>query len=396
MYKKKMTKEPFVLGAIGSGTIVGAFGNCQRDGYLSLIETNVREAFMSQGLKFEVRTAVFGSFCGASPKSVTSCVPSLLGNAIDLLHYSFPHSDDDAETRFRLARVSGGSVHVIEPSCGASGVEQKGKGKNARLLNGFSQKGSDVLCLEEALQTVFGDKYKGQSWGLVGDGMHKTTRGSENGVVWRNWAPGPLGHQFIADATSMLLFKALRLMASLSGAPKDMAVDGLAPVPLSPACFIAHDPHHGTDDIAVSNANKWRRLPGESAGDDEIPLEDRENPNCEHPDACGFYEARGSSAGALVFKIPSSESLPGRKVFVCCCCNAELCVEEQFRDYVEFTWSQAVTVVSRAEATNQNSSIVGKECLLIAKDMPFANELTISIKTGSTNVPVRISSVIAG
>jgi hypothetical protein len=63
-------------------------------------------------------------------------------------------------------------------------------------------------------------KYPGKEWGVVGDGQHSTTRKGEalvgiddeevksQGVVFRNWHPGPLGLQAVADASSYFYLRA--------------------------------------------------------------------------------------------------------------------------------------------------------------------------------------------
>jgi hypothetical protein len=364
---------------------VGGLGNCHTDSYLSLVERTLKSAFKENGLTLEVRAVAFGPFCGESSRSAQSCINMLLGPDVDLLHYSFPRASDTAEMRQTLGSVAHGSVHVIELDC-AGHAQSLTKGKNALLLQKYSDFGSDVLCLEDALQTIMGESYKGRSWGLSGDGMHAKARESSSGVVWRSWLPGPLGHQFLADAVSLYLMRALRL----SQAVKDKVAD--APLTsIHPKCVAFHTPSFGRQEISVASAGKWRLLPGETAQDDDIPMDEREDAKCIHPDACGYYEARGSAAGELVFDIPSEESLPNREVFVCCCCNSELCVAEQFRSYVSFDWEKQVET-----SAGSSSSIAGSECLRVAKDMPFANKLTVSIKSQTVNVPVRIAKVIAG
>jgi len=304
--------------------------------------------------------------------------------------------------RLDLGSISQGTVHVIESDCSGH-AHSLVKGKNSKLLREYSAHGSDVLCLEDALQTVMGEAYAGQAWGLEGDGMHSTARQSPSGLVWRNWLPGPLGHQFLADCTSMLLFRALRLMGTLSKNEETPVLPvALKPPPL---CFALHQPHFGEEEIKDVQVGSWRRLPGEGAREDDLPPTDDDHhqqpdPECAHPDMCGYYEARGSSAGNLIFTIPPQETLPNRRVYVCCCCNSDLCIDEQFLPSVTFTWLTPVTTVSFEEArriAQEDSSVIaGNECLLIATNMPFANQLTISISVTKVNVPVRIAKVIAG
>jgi hypothetical protein len=397
MLVKKQSKKPFIFAAIGNGDLVGAFGNCQKDGYLQIIEKNVKTAFKSRGIDFELRVSVLGSFCGSSSTSNSNCLSSLIGNDVDLLQFSFPHSEDSSDMRLHLGSYAQGTVHIVESDC-TSHAQSFTRGKNAKLLSKYAQFGSDVLCLDDALQTIMGEKYRGKSWNLIGDGLHKTARESNSGLVWRNWLPGPLGHQFLADCTSMLLFRALREMDSF---PPDMSVSLKAPALRNPPnCFAVHNPMYGENQIVPIQTGNWRLLPGESAGDDEVPVQERKEPTCIHPDACGYYEARGSTAGSIVFNIPADNTIPNRRVYICCCCNAELCVEEQFRDYVKFEWKIPVKTLSLDEALNDrkrdDSLIAGRECLLIAKDMPSSNELSIFITAPNVNVPVRISKVIAG
>ena len=126
--------------------------------------------------------------------------------------------------------------------------------------------------------------------------------------------------------------------------------------------------------------------------DDDIPERERNDSKCIHQDSCGYYEGRGAIAGEITFDIPAETSLPNRGVYVCCCCNSELCVAEQFRPYVTFKWEKPVENVDQ----DAPSLDAAPECLRVANNMPFANKLTISIQTQVVDIPVRIAKVIAG
>ena len=64
--------------------------------------------------------------------------------------------------------------------------------------------------------------YPGNVWGAIGDTLHNTTRYGEAsgisqtrkdslGVVYRNWHPGPLGYQVVADTFTFYYTQALLL-----------------------------------------------------------------------------------------------------------------------------------------------------------------------------------------
>lgn len=390
MFLRRKQKRPFVMGAIGSGDLVGALGNCETESYTSIINRVVSKDFEAMGVKFELRVAVFGSFCGVSSLSTSSCLEASLGSDLDLIHYSFPRSPDDANVRERLGSIANGTVHIVELDC-AGHAHSLSKGKNSKLLSMYKDFGADVLCLEDALQTVMGDSYAGKAWGRVGDGMHRKARDTESGLVWRNWMPGPLGHQFLADCTSMLLLRALRLSLS----KKDVVSLPIPPrLEVTPICLAPHKPiFDSSQSIVVSDMAKWQLLPGVGAGEDDIPLSQRSDPKCAHPDQCSYYQAKGSGAGEISFEIPSDESLPKRAVFICCCCNADLCVEEQFTQGIVISWTKAVETTSSGGASR---ILGGPECMRIAVNMPFGNTLRIRINSTMANVPVRIAKIIVG
>ena len=264
------------------------------------------------------------------------------------------------------------------------------------MLKKYSKFGSDVICLEDALVSLLGAKYHGKTWGLSGDGLHDRARNSNSGIVWRNWLVGPLGHQFIADAVSMLLLKALRLMDSITEADLNLLTQTDIPAKKQPLCFSSHSPSYGNNNkgIELVQIGNWKFLPGSSTNDDEIPANEASNPACQHKDTCGYYDGRGSSSKSLEFNIAGDQTLPNRRVYVCCCCNFDLCVSEQFQDYVQFNWETPLAIDLKDFV--DDNPIAGKECRLIAASMPFANKLSISINTPQASLPVKISKIIVG
>ena len=118
-------------------------------------------------------------------------------------------------------------------------------------MDKYAKFGANSLNLEDGLKQ---GAYKGKVWGEVGDGIHQTTRYGESanearksslGVVFRNWHPGPLGLQYIADLTSFLLLRAtVKALDEIIADPKAAKAKWpKAPFPMSgiPATSIGDD-----------------------------------------------------------------------------------------------------------------------------------------------------------
>ena len=60
--RRRVTKQPFVIGAVGDGTLIGAFGNCETDGYLSVMERTLKPIFKAHGIELEVRKVIESHF----------------------------------------------------------------------------------------------------------------------------------------------------------------------------------------------------------------------------------------------------------------------------------------------------------------------------------------------
>lgn len=394
----KEEDRKFVVAAMGT-FLVGGLGSCHVSGYVGVMAEVISRAFQAAGVPVEIRTVSFGANCGSSARTSGACVDALLGDDVDVLQYSFPHGDDEPQFRADLAKWTNGSVLVLEAVCRD---DELLKGKNHLLLRDYGGLGSDVLCLHNALGNVLGKSvYLGNAWGQQGDGLHLNTRDSATAsmasskILWRNWLPGPLGHQFIADAVSHLLLRALVLAPTIQSS----SVAGPSRETVS-TCWAPHEPSFSSpkslNKIKLESMGDWKMEGIPAASEDDVPTEDALFTGCQHPDKCRYLIAFGSTAGPLVFSIAENVNLPKRKVYLCCCCNHELCVEEQLKFSVNVAWEQPVgdVMVENAENADATEKQVGRECLLVANDMPFANKMTLTVKPLNPQVPIKLSRVV--
>ena len=90
--------------------------------------------------------------------------------------------------------------------------------QSEKIFTNYAKWGVNAVCLQGGLKQL---GYVGKKWGAVGDGTHLMTRYGDQavppplpatataaqiaarkkslGVVFRNWHPGPLGFQVVAD-----------------------------------------------------------------------------------------------------------------------------------------------------------------------------------------------------
>lgn len=363
IHYKRIVNQAFVVGLISNGQVT--MKNCVEDLYMNVVNATLYKVFASLGVRLEIRQVTLQE---NSPFSVMHCLDTHVGQEVDLLHVSFPRVD------FDFSLFAGKLVHFVTPIAERKQIDDKQGGM------------FDWLSLDVGIQRVFGSSSSPSSdWGAVGDGLHDYTRAGKPGVLWKNWIPGPLGHQFLADATSMLLLHALQLQANATTTSTDTHdQQGKS------WCYSTHRPHYGetSNGIQVVNPAQWTLV--STAGDN----------NMEEPTSCDenkpeqvYFEATSSANGELVFSLTKPPK-PAR-VYVCCCCSM-LCAEEQLKrpNTVRYDWKHdgggVITPIEPDVSTQQRN-----ECLLVAQNLVEANELRISLlASSSTAIPVRIARVI--
>lgn len=102
-----------------------------------------------------------------------------------------------------------------------------------QLIRHYSKFGANVMCAMRGIQTH--PAYRKAAWGQIGDGLHNTTREGEAagvsterrdslGTMFRNWHPGPLLAQTIADSLGRVFVAAMsRALDALEGQSADAA-----------------------------------------------------------------------------------------------------------------------------------------------------------------------------
>jgi len=337
--------EPIVVGIVGNAA-VGGHGNCHVDAYPVLLQRQL-------GSRFKVRSVAVGPWCGASPSATLACATELLG-PVDVAQVSFSFQSGGDKARFvrglkLLLEQLNGRVHVVDVGYECDADVQA-------VVAPYAGKGSNVFCLSRLVASDPG------VWGAEGDWLgHMRTRANASGVVWRNWRLGPMGHQIVADAFTLLYAK-LASAASSSSSTREQRRS------VAPACR--------TGALVAIPPNV-----------DEVPAVDRNRAECAlDSDVCGFVPIATGASQQYVFGATANE---GAEVHVCCCCNDELCIKEQLQDGMaafHVDASGGSVTAARAE------SAVGRECLMVAKLTGLAKSVTV--KVSNVGQPATVDHVI--
>ena len=301
----------------------------------------------------EVRSVAVGPWCGASPSATLACATELLG-PVDVAQVSFSFQSGGDKARFvrglkLLLEQLNGRVHVVDVGYECDADVQA-------VVAPYAGKGSNVFCLSRLVASDPG------VWGAEGDWLgHMRTRANASGVVWRNWRLGPMGHQIVADAFTLLYAK-LASAASSSSSTREQRRS------VAPACR--------TGALVAIPPNV-----------DEVPAVDRNRAECAlDSDVCGFVPIATGASQQYVFGATANE---GAEVHVCCCCNDELCIKEQLQDGMaafHVDASGGSVTAARAE------SAVGRECLMVAKLTGLAKSVTV--KVSNVGQPATVDHVI--
>ncbi|GAB5367333.1 hypothetical protein AAMO2058_001221300 [Amorphochlora amoebiformis] len=205
----------FVIGAMGSSVTAG-HDNCNYDSYERQMERTLGPVLKLANVDFVVRNAGEGGACGDSFENQIWCVRHMLGDDIDIAHYSWTYFEagrdmkEIHETWARFVLLMDRApvpqfLHVDgrnEKECERA-VDYTGK-----LFEVYGKYGLNIACLQKGISK---EGFPKKEWGRIGDGTHTTTRYGEFsnvtdarrkslGVAFRNWHPGPLGFQVVSDA----------------------------------------------------------------------------------------------------------------------------------------------------------------------------------------------------
>ena len=345
-----------------------------------------------------------GGGCGDDYRNQPFCVRHMAGDDADILHYSWSYFEAGGRTtpawretmaRWGLLMEHSPAMHVVNVAEQFTDAQCGAKFGEALFWERYAPFGANIVCLQTGMK--LDGRWGGKEWGHVGNGRHSTTRYGEPsssymtdlvarvgaaagaartdslGVVFRNWHPGPLGFQMVADGFAYYYAAALlraldkvdaakaaggdaaamwpRVPPLLTGAELPVTVaceEEICDVEEPPGCYNFEDPTYGQPQIYIKPAsdalNPLHALGLVGAGDtgwerwvaapnDKIPRAEKALPECAHLDHCSAMRpvsaATPAESGWITFQLPAEMKL-GR-VFVCCCCG-KTCVQQAFFD----------------------------------------------------------------
>lgn len=411
-------QDAFVIGTIGSSVTAGG-GNCRYDCYQQQLERLFSPVLATGGIGFEVRNTGQGGGCGDSFDNQVWCLSALTGTDVDVTHYSWEHFEAG---KAAAALVAHEMFYRWSLMLERSPVPQliytndcaKFSSQDQLLLDHYAPYGADVLCMIRGLAEV---GYKQGEWGEMGDPLHATTREGELpgvsksrrdslSVMWRNWHPGPLLFQTTADAMAWRYSSALLLALDWVEAEpnprqrwprktRGLALADLPPplecpeawcgVPAVPVCVNFEVPVFGNPGVQLLKpaGSGWVFEPGRN-GDDGIPKEERELPQCKHPNRCsGWVVPAGQPSDWLSFSLPDLQL-----GLVAVCCGQKLCGESLLAAGAEFR-------LDGLPLDTPPEAMPDTKCVLVQKEFPAGSapggkrtvELSLRLPTQQESLP---------
>eukprot|EP00040_Diaphanoeca_grandis_P004333 m.28184 g.28184 ORF g.28184 m.28184 type:complete len:572 (-) comp15882_c0_seq1:38-1753(-) len=356
-------KQPFVIGVIGSSVAAG-HDNCNYDSFEKQLERTIGPVFEKAGVNFEVRNAGEGGACGDNMENQIFCGRHMVGDDVDIIIYSWTYFEAGWDKTKKLANIHEYFARwslLMDRSPTPQFVNVGELSTPPKLwdslIKRYSKYGTNVVFLQKYINTLGYER----KWAEVGDKMHTTTRYGENetatrkkslGVVFRNWHPGPLGFQLVADTLawqySSAFLKGLALLKDGGGPklgknppllmPSTLPQHECVDVPFNPSkpglvhkakwceteeppsCVNHEAPTFGRAQIGISTGdslNPWFGKYVEDAKADsrpeseKIPREERDLAMCKHLDSCDGY----TSKGFISYRLPRIEV-----GFIAVCC----------------------------------------------------------------------------
>ncbi|KAL9185298.1 hypothetical protein ACHAXT_003075 [Thalassiosira profunda] len=381
-------QKEFLIGTIGSSVAAG-HDNCHYDSYENQMQRTFGPVWEAAGMTLTCQNAGEGGGCGDSHRNQVFCVQQNVSPDIDIVHYSWSYfevgSDDALDSRESLIRWTQmlpkqPPVHVLNV------LWKKSEKKEVELAEHYAQYGYNTYYMRTA-HTLGGadygpgpeEDYVIYENAHVGDGYHNVTRYGANesnpdrkaslGVVMRNWHPGPLGFELVADTFSFVyaqaMLKALALIETTVAEGKDprdiwpakrrIVLKSSLPKPIhcdpkycvvdeAPTCLNYEKPTFGRWGARVEEPNGdlnphkgtlqnwtvwnepidfWHMV----GRQDEAVFQDRDDKEiCRHLDNCAGMSATSAANGRVVFRLPKMEV---GLVVICGCCGKDV-AEEMF------------------------------------------------------------------
>ena len=362
--------DKFVVGAIGSSVTAG-HDNCAYDSYEAQLERTMAPVAKSLGIEIEVRNAGEGGSCGDSFQNQIWCMRHMVGDDVDVTHYSWSYFESGQskivhkfhEMFIRWSLLMDRSPVPLIIYAGA-GKEVLFTGSYKTLLDAYGKWGFNQLHMQKGLLATHPSLLTGKRWGEVGDGVHNITRyglkeesarQKSLGVNFRNWHPGPLCFQTLADSIAWHYANAIHLAlrnireeseprVRWPKSPKLVMVGDL-PKPAfcsedwcmnndeGPSCVNFELPTFGNPQIKVfdddDQFNDEKSLYNKSLPDFHlweagpnvkmIPREERDLPKCQHADQCrGWRKNKNEPTNPITFRLPR---MTVGFIAVCGCCK---------------------------------------------------------------------------
>eukprot|EP00036_Acanthoecidae_sp_10tr_P012814 CAMPEP_0206293258 /NCGR_PEP_ID=MMETSP0106_2-20121207/4046_1 /ASSEMBLY_ACC=CAM_ASM_000206 /TAXON_ID=81532 /ORGANISM="Acanthoeca-like sp., Strain 10tr" /LENGTH=802 /DNA_ID=CAMNT_0053723851 /DNA_START=153 /DNA_END=2561 /DNA_ORIENTATION=+ len=183
----------FTVGVMGDSTAAGT-DNCYYDNWVATLERQMKPFFAAAKVNFTTRNA--GHNGGHKSFPQLHCLRGILGDDVDIAIAHFPFVkpekfDASYELFVRRALASGILPHTTS-------VLPAHVQAYSPLGATFGPAGFTTATAPQ--QTWWPDLGRAH-WGRVGDGLCHTeqTRSGSVSVAYRNWHPGPAGHQVMAD-----------------------------------------------------------------------------------------------------------------------------------------------------------------------------------------------------
>jgi len=391
-------QNEFIIGTIGSSVAAG-HDNCNYDSYERQMERTFGPVWEAAGMKLVCQNAGEGGGCSDSFENQVFCIKQNVSPNIDIAHYTWTYYEvgnqkalEARESLVRWAQMLPRQppLHVLnvfelpgkqylpaDSDAGGSMMEYElakyyaKYGYNAFYMkSGFAKGGYNyTTAFKESGINHFEANH-------IGDGYHNVTRYGEDeedpnrksslGVVMRNWHPGPLAFQLVADTFSYLYSKAMlealeliesemnngknpsdtwsakkRKVMLKTTLPKPKVCDPLyCTVDEAPGCLNYEKPTYGWWGAKVEDPNdnfnphkgelqNWKTLLLQSDGawhgvpkQDQVFSGDRDDGEemCMHLDSCGGITANSKDNGSVVFRLPKQEV---GLVIVCGCCGRD-------------------------------------------------------------------------
>jgi len=322
----------------------------------------IRPLWSFANVHLEIRNAGITGHCGDTHQNSIWCFRNILGDDTDIAHYEWtymenhrtePDINHERWLRWLLMMKHSPPGHFFTVGTGTQfnclGAWDRSKKRIPEL---YGQFGANILCLDNGLKLQGYNKLTHEK--RPGDGLHISTRYANEAspsrkkslsYVYRNWHPGPLGFQMIADTFAYYYGNAMLLaldkieniaekntentiMALRKKWPRRMKPLSYVDLPppayceprfcnVMPNCIDFEYPTFGEPQITIipvtNGSNIYREMmTGLEIGWDKyeaspttlIPKPEKKLSYCKHKDRCGSIRGRGRNSGWLSLDIP--------------------------------------------------------------------------------------------